>query len=178
VLLVAAVAAGAVALGATAASAGASVGARSHDSIVAKKKKAKCDVAAIKDAYNIVLNGQQNAPLADKEAHVQYILSSAAFKAQFEAQQAANASAAAATAPVIHTVKCAKNGKTATVAFDLSFNGTIIQGIITAPGKAVLEKGTWKMAAETMCNLQAAGDSSVIASGPCADIINGTKPQS
>jgi hypothetical protein len=177
VLLVAAVAVGAVALGATAATAGASVDAGSHHGVVAKKKKTKCDVNAIKDAYNIVLNGQQNAPLADKEAHVQYIASSAAFKAQFEQQQAANASSAAATLPVIHSVKCAKNGKTALVTFDLSFNGTVVPGIITAPGKAVLEKGTWKMAAETMCNLQAAGDPNVIASGPCSDIINGTAPK-
>jgi hypothetical protein len=181
VLLVAALAAGALALGTTAATAGATVGSKSHHGVVEKKKKkkkatAKCDQAAIKDAWNIVLNGQQNAPLTDKEAHVQYIDSSAAFKAQFEAQQAATASLAGGTTPVINKITCAKNGKSASVDFDLSFNGTVIDTIVTAPGKAVLENGVWKMAAETMCNLQATGDPNIIASGPCSQVINGEKP--
>ena len=74
----------------------------------------------------------------------------------------------------VNSVTCAKNGKTAQVAYDLVLNGQVAKGLVTAPGGAIKDKGTWKVTAETICNLQALGDPNVLASGPCADIINGT----
>ncbi len=177
VLLVAALAAGALTLEATAVTAGASVSAKSHHGVVdkkKKKKKTKCDVAAIKLAYDYFLDGAKGYTAAQKEAYIQFMDSNAAFKAQFEASNAANASAAATTNVQVNTVTCAKNGKTAQVAYDLVLNGQVAKGLVTAPGGAVKEKGTWKVTAETLCNLQALGDPNVLASGPCADIINGT----
>ena len=177
-LLLATVAMGSVALGTVATgatAAGASVNGRSHHGVV-EKKKPKCDVGAIKNAYNTVLNTGMNAPVSQKEAYVQYLDTSPALRAQFEQQQAATTQLATGTLPVINSVKCAKNGKTASVDFDLSFNGTVDKSAVDAPGRAVLDKGTWKMAAKTMCDLQALADPSVSASGPCAVVMHGGTP--
>jgi hypothetical protein len=175
VLLVAALAAGALTLEATAVTAGASVNAKSHHGVVdKKKKKSKCDVVAIKTAYDYFLDGAKGYTAAQKEAYIQFMDSNAAFKAQFEASNAANAGSAATTNVQVNKVTCAKNGKTAQVAYDLVLNGQVAKGLVTAPGGAVKEKGKWKVTAETICNLQALGDPNVLASGPCADIINGT----
>jgi hypothetical protein len=177
VLLVAALAAGALTLEATAVTAGASVSAKSHHGVVAKKKKkkkTKCDVVAIKTAYDYFLDGAKGYTAAQKEAYIQFMDSNAAFKAQFEASNAANAGSAATTNVQVNTVTCAKNGKTAQVAYDLVLNNQVAKGLVTAPGGAIKENGTWKVTAETICNLQALGDPNVLASGPCADIINGT----
>ena len=178
-VLLATVTAGAVALwaGTTSASAtaGASASRRTH-LVVVEKKKPKCDVGAIKNAYNTVLNTGMNAPASQKEAYVQYLDTSPALRAQFEQQQAATTQLATGTLPVINSVKCAKNGKTASVDFDLSFNGTVDKSAVDGPGRAVLDKGTWKMAAKTMCDLQALADPSVSASGPCAVVMHGGTP--
>jgi hypothetical protein len=172
VLLVAAIAAGAVTLGATAASAGASVGARSHHSVVAKKKT-KCNQAAIKTAWDYFLDGAKGYTPQQQEAYIQGMDKNAAFKAQFEASAAKNADAAKSTTVVVNSIKCAKNGKSAVVNYDLVLNGTPAKGLAPA-GTAVLEKGKWKVAATTVCDLQALGDPTVSTSGPCADIISGT----
>ena len=176
VLLVAALAAGALTLEATAVTAGASVSARSHHSVVEKKKKkkAKCDQAAIKTAYDYFLDGAKGYTAEQKEAYIQFMDTNPDFKAQFEASNAANAGSAATTNVQVNTVTCSKNGKTAQVAYDLVLNGQVAKGLVTAPGGAIKDKGTWKVTAETICNLQALGDPNVLASGPCADIINGT----
>ncbi|HZP28828.1 MAG TPA: hypothetical protein VFC99_07740 [Acidimicrobiia bacterium] len=178
VLLVAALAAGALTLEATATTAGASVNGKSHHSVVEKKKKkkkkAKCDEAAIRNAYDYFLNGTKGYTPQQKEAYIQFMDTNAAFKAQFEASAAANAAAAATTSIQINSITCAKNGKSAQVAYDLVLNGQVAKGLVTAPGGAILDHGKWKVTAETVCNLQALGDPNVLASGPCADIINGT----
>ena len=176
VLLVAALAAGALTLEATAVTAGASVSAKSHHGVVdkKKKKKTKCDVAAIKTAYDYFLDGAKGYTPQQQEAYIQFMDSNPAFKAQFEASATANAASAKTTNVQVNTVTCAKNGKTAQVAYDLVLNGQVAKGLVTAPGGAVKENGTWKVTAETICNLQALGDPNVLASGPCADIINGT----
>jgi hypothetical protein len=177
VLLIAALAAGALTLEATAVTAGASVSGKSHHSVVAKnkkkKKKAKCDSAAIKTAFDYFLNGSKGYTAEQKEAYIQSMDTNADFKAQFEASNAANAASAATTSVQVNKIKCAKNGKSAVVKFDLVLNGEAAAGL-APPGGAVLDHGTWKVSAETVCNLQALGDSNVLASGPCVDIINGT----
>jgi hypothetical protein len=175
VLLVAALAAGALALEATAATAGASVNAKAHHGVVEKKKKkkAKCDQAAIKTAWDYFLDGAKGYTPQQQEAYIQGMESNAAFKQQFEDSAAKNAASAKTTSVAINSIVCAKNGKSATVNFDLVIAGTPAKGL-APPGTAVLDHGKWKVAAKTICDLQALGDPNVLASGPCADIINGT----
>jgi hypothetical protein len=174
VLLIAALAAGALTLEATAVSAGASVSARSHHSVVEKKKKkkAKCNSAAIKTAFDYFLDGAKGYTATQKEAFIQFMDTNAPFKDQFEASNTANAGSASTTNVQVNKITCAKNGKSAVVAYDLVIGGKDTPGL-APPGNAVLEKGKWKVAATTVCDLQALGDPSVTASGPCADIING-----
>lgn len=177
-LLVAALAAGALALETTAATAGAAVGTKSHHGVVEKKKKkkkkaAKCDEAAIKTAWDYFLDGAKGYTPQQQEAYIAGMDTNAAFKAQFEASAVKNAAAAKTTTVVVNSIECAKNGKSATVNFDLVIAGTPAKGL-APPGTAVLDKGTWKVAAKTICDLQALGDPNVLTSGPCADIISGT----
>ena len=138
VLLVAALAAGALTLEATAVTAGASVSAKSHHGVVdkKKKKKTKCDVAAIKTAYDYFLDGAKGYTPQQQEAYIQFMDSNPAFKAQFEASATANAASAKTTNVQVNTVTCAKNGKTAQVAYDLVLNGQVAKGLVTAPGGA------------------------------------------
>ena len=175
VLLIAALAAGALTLEATAVTAGASVSAKSHHGVVEKKKKkSKCDQAAIKLAYDYFLDGAKGYTPDQKLAYIQFGTTNQAFADQFTASASANAAASATTNVQVNSITCAKNGKSAQVAYDLVLNGQVAKGLVTAPGGAIKEKGTWKVTAETICNLQALGDPNVLASGPCADIINGT----
>jgi hypothetical protein len=175
VLLLAALTAGTLALETTAAAAGASVAGRSHHSVAEKKKKkkAKCDQAAIKTAWDYFLDGPKGYTAEQQEAYIQGTDTNPAFKQLFEATKTAQASSAASTTVVVNTIVCAKNAKSATVNYDLVINGAPAKGL-APPGTAVLDKGKWKVADKTVCDLQALGDPSVLASGPCADIINGT----
>jgi len=179
VLLVAIVATGVLTLEAAATTAGASVSGRSHHGVVAKKKKkkSKCDVAAIKTAWDYFLDGAKGYTPQQQEAYIQGMTTNAPFKQQFEDSAVKNAASAKSTTVTVNSVTCAKNGKTATVDYDLVLNGSPAKGL-APPGTAVLEKGKWKVAATTVCDLQALGDPSVTASGPCADIINGTSSPS
>ena len=177
VLLIAALAAGALAFETTAATAGASADSRNHHSVVEKKKKkkkAKCDNAAIKAAYDAVLNGAQGLTPQQKEPYIESMDTNAALRAQFETTFAASADAAKGLTPVVNSITCAKSGKSASVDYDLSLNGTLNKDLVTAPGKAVLDGGSWKVSATTICDLQALGNPSILDAGACADIINGT----
>ena len=134
------------------------------------KKKA---VKQIKEAYAHFLDGAKYPdPVNDKQPYIEFLSGSQvspALKAQFEASAEKNAAAAATTSVVVHSVKCTGK-KSADVDFDLVINGQETPGI-APPGDAKVVDGVWKVTGETLCNMQAAGDPTILESGPCAEIL-------
>ena len=175
-LLIAAVAVGGLALEATPRTASASVSTKGRHGVVGKKQAKQCDVAAIKATYNAVLNTTNGLTAPQKEAYIQDMDTNAALRTQFE-RISATADSAKEITPVINKVRCSKNGKTASVDYDLSLNGTVAKSLVTRPGKAVFQSGSWKFGASTFCSWQVLQDPNVGATGPCADIVHGTMPK-
>jgi hypothetical protein len=143
-------------------------------------KTKKQAIKDIKLAYAHFLDGAKFPDaIADKEPFIQFMSGkqvSPALKAAFEASSAANATAAAGTSVKVNSAKCTGK-KTADVDFVLVINGEEVPLPQTeAGGKAVLDAGTWKVTAETLCNLQSAGDPSILESGPCYEIATGGEP--
>jgi hypothetical protein len=150
---------------------------RAGPAFCAGKTKAKA-VKAIKDAYDFFLNGTKHPDPKDKETRIQYMSPpkvSAALQASFEASSAKNAAAAATTSVAVQKVTC-KGKKAADVHYELVLGGKVSPGIAPNPGHAILEGKVWKVTAETLCNLTALGDPTVLESGPCADIVSGSPP--
>jgi hypothetical protein len=174
-LLIATLTAGALVVGA-ASEVGASVKKAKTPLCAGSTKKAA--IKAIKDAYDFFLNGTKHPESADKETRIQYLSDphkSASLVASFEASAAKNAGQAATTSVAVHKVTC-KGKKKADVQFELVLGGKEAPGIAPNPGGAILEGKVWKVTGETLCNLTALGDASVLESGPCADIVSGIPP--
>jgi hypothetical protein len=174
-LLIATLTAGALVVG-FAGEASASVKGAKAPLCAGKTKKAA--YKAIKLAYDHFLNGKKFPTDADKEAYIQYLSpphKSALLVTQFEASAAKNASSAATTSVVVHTVKCSGKKK-AVVTYDLVLGGKVSPGIAPNPDGAILEGSIWKVDGTTLCNLEGVGDPTLVASGPCADIVAGKKP--
>ncbi len=171
-LVTAVVAAGALALG-TATEAGASVrGAKAPVCAGKTKKKA---IKAIKKAYDHFLNGAKYPDaVKDKEPYIELLSGgdvNAALKADFEASSAKNAAAAATTNVDVDKVTCAGKKK-ADVIFTLVIGGSRAEGL-APPGAAVLDGKTWKVTADTLCNLQGLGDATILEREPCASVVAG-----
>lgn len=155
-------------------------GAAAAKAPVCAGKTKKAAVKDIKDAYDHFLNGAKYPDAAtDKEPFIQYLSGeqiSPQLKADFEASSAKNAATAATTSVAVHKVTC-EGKKGAQVDFALVINGKEISLPQTdAGGKAILDGKTWKVTAETLCNLQSAGDPTILESGPCYDITTGGEP--
>lgn len=174
-LLIATLTAGALVVG-MAAESGASVR-RASAPACAGSTKSKA-IKAIKLAYTAFLDGVKYPTPADKEPFIQYLSDphkSASLVASFEASAAKNAAAASTTNVAVHKVTC-KGKKKAEVQYELVLGGKEAKGLAPNPGGALLEGKVWKVTGETLCNLTALGDATVLESGPCADIVSGTPP--
>jgi hypothetical protein len=173
VLLTAVVAAASLAVGASAVGAGASVSSKGAAVCAGSTKSAA--IKQIKVAYDHFLNGAKGYTPQQKAAYLQYLSGkklNQAFLDAFIASSTANADSAKTTGVDVDSVKC--TGKTAAdVKFTLVISGKRSEGL-APPGAAVLEGKTWKVTGETICNLQALGDASVLETPPCSDIIAGT----
>lgn len=134
------------------------------------KKKA---IKQITLAYTHFLDGAKYPDaVTDKEPFIEFMTGSEvspAFKAQFEASSAANASQAATTSVQINKVKCTGK-KTADVDFDLVINGEPLADL-APPGDAKVVDGGWKVTGKTLCDTQALGSPDILESGPCAEIL-------
>ena len=178
VLLLAALTAGSLVVGGIA-DAGASVG--SAKAPVCKGKTKKKAIKAIRTAYDHFLNGAEFPDAAtDKAPYIQYMsepnFSQSMLDAIVAGSQTPQAQENAGNTNVaIKSVKCTGK-KTAEVEAELVLGGTEAPGIFPNPGGAILD-GTWKVTAETFCNLTQLGDASVAEPPhPCADVLLGEPP--
>jgi hypothetical protein len=171
IIAVSALSAGALVLGTGVGTAGASVGSAKKPVCAGKTKKQA--VKDIKTAYAHFLDGSKYPDaVTDKEPYIQFMTGSdvsPAFKAQFEASSAANASAAATTSVKVSKVKCTGK-KSANVDFDLVLNGQVTPDL-APPGDAVFVDNVWKVSGVTLCNTQALGSPQVLEAGPCSEIL-------
>jgi hypothetical protein len=171
-LLLAVVTAGSLAIFATASSGGASVS--SAKAAVCAGKTKKNAIKQIKTAWDYFLNGSKGYTADQQAAYIQYLSGSKLnqdFLDKFKASKEANAASAATTGVDVDKVTCAGK-KQADVIFTLVIGGSRTEGL-APPGRALIEDGKWKVSGDTVCNLQALGDPSVLESEPCATIVNG-----
>jgi hypothetical protein len=171
-LLLAVVTAGSLAVFATATSGGASVAGAKAPACAGSTKKAA--IKQINKAWDYFLNGAKGYTADQKAAYIQYLSGpklNQDFLDKFRASSEANAADAASTGVRVDKVTCTGK-KTADVAFTLVLGGTPTEGL-APPGTAILEGKTWKVTGETVCNLQALGDASVLETEPCATIVLG-----
>ncbi|HEY8215820.1 MAG TPA: hypothetical protein VIH82_01710 [Acidimicrobiia bacterium] len=130
---------------------------------------------AIKVAYDHFLNGQKFPDAPQKEPYIEHLSPpgvNAELVTLFEDSATKNADSAKLTNVKVNKITCAGKKK-ANVDFTLIFNGAPLEGIAPADAAAVLSGKTWKVTDDTLCNLTAAGDASVLESGPCYDVITG-----
>lgn len=171
-LLIAVIAAGSLAVFAAGSTSGASV--KSAKAAVCKGSTKKAAIKQIKTAWDYFLNGAKGYTADQKAAYIQYLSGpklNQDFLDKFRASSEANAAAAATTGVDVDKVTC--TGKTsADVIFTLVLGGSRTEGL-APPGTAVLEGKTWKVSGETVCNLQALGDPTVLENEPCATIVAG-----
>ena len=179
VLLLAALTVGALAVG-PAIEAGASVG--SAKKAFCKGKTKKKAIKAIKTAYDHFLNGAEFPdPETDKAPYIQYMsepnFSQSMLDAIIAGSQTEQAQEQAGNTNVaIKSVKCTGK-KTGEVQAELVLGGEEAPGIFPNPGGALLDGKTWKVTAETFCNLTQLGDASVAEPPhPCADVLLGEEP--
>ena len=171
-LLLAVVTAGSLAVFATATTGGASV--RSAKPALCAPSTKKAAVKQIKTAYDYFLNGAKGYTADQKAAHIEYLSGKKLNQAFLDKFRANSATALAAASMVgVQVDKVACTGKTrAAVDFTLVLGGTPTPGL-TPRGGAVLEGKTWKVTGATVCELQGAGDASVLQQEPCATIVAG-----
>jgi hypothetical protein len=149
-------------------------GAQGKKAPLCKGKAKKKAIAAIEDAWLHFLD-YETSPTADsKFDYIQFMsppAESEELRTRFVASAEANAASAATTSVQVNSVKCAGK-RSADVLFDLVLNGEPAPGL-APPGTAILEKGStqWKVTGETLCNMQALGDPTVLESGPCSEIL-------
>jgi hypothetical protein len=180
-LVTAVMATGAFALG-TMTEAGASAGAKKAKAPACAGKTKKKAIKAIKTAYDHFLNGEKYPdPTTDKAPFIQYMSEPGFSQSMLDTIVAGSETpqakeSASKTNVVVKKVTCTGK-KTAEVQAELLLAGTEATGIFPNPGLAVLEGKTWKVSAETFCNLTALGTPTVLeAPSPCADVVNGDKP--
>jgi hypothetical protein len=180
-LLIATLTAGALVVG-IAGQSGAAV--RRAKAPVCKGKTEAKAIAAIEDAYDHFLNGAEYPdPATDKAPYIQYMsepnFSQSMLDAIVAGSQTEQAQESAGnTSVVVNGVECTGK-RTAEVQAELVLGGTESPGIFPNPGGAILEKGskTWKVTAETFCNLTQLGDAAVAEPPhPCADVLLGDEP--
>ena len=163
--LVAVLAAGGLAVGASASMAGASVSAKAAPACAGKTKKQA--IKDIKLAFDYFLDGAKNYTPDQKAPFIEDMDTDAAFKDLLVKGQAANAAAASTTNVKVSKVIC-KGKKNAVVTADLVISGAVTPGIFPNPGSAVLVGKVWKVTKQNYCDLNALGDPSILESGPCA----------
>jgi hypothetical protein len=164
VLLTAVLSVGALALGTSVATAGASVPAQKKAAPCAGKTKKKAQ-KQITTAWDYFLNGPKGYTNDQKVAFIQG-MDDAELRETFERLSGVNADQATTTSFKINTITC-DGKKSATVEYDLVINGAVTPGI-AAPGDAVIDDGTWKVSQQTYCDLSSLGDPTLLESGPCA----------
>ena len=150
---------------------------------VCKGKTKKKAIKAIKLAYDHFLNGAKYPdPTTDKAPYIQYMsepnFSQSMLDAIVAGAETPQAQESAAnTSVAVKSVKCTGK-KTAEVQAELVLGGEEAPGIFPNPGGALLDGKTWKVAAETFCNLTQLGDASVAEPPhPCSDVLLGDPPQ-
>jgi hypothetical protein len=134
-------------------------------------KSKKAATKAIEASYDMVLDG--TVPDRTLDERFEFIEGSedVAFRTLLDDIAAKNAGMLATTTVQVNKVTCTGK-KRADVAFDLVLNGTPSPGL-APPGAAVLDDGTWKMTSQTVCDLFALADPTLLESGPCVDIALG-----
>jgi hypothetical protein len=134
-------------------------------------KSKKAAAKSIEASYDMVLDGTVADRTLDERFEFIEGSEDAAFHALLGDIAAKNAGMLATTTVQVNKVTCTGK-KRADVAFDLVLNGTPSPGL-APPGSAVLEGGTWKMTSQTVCDLFALADPTLLESGPCVDIALG-----
>jgi len=162
------VAAAALTLGAGAGAATASVA--SAKAPVCKGKTKKKAIAAIKKTWSQVLDYDANKTLEQRFAAVQNS-DDPEFAATLNDIARKNANFLPTITVKVNKVTC-KGKKEAEVLYDLVISGTPSPGI-AGPGTAVLEGKQWLFSAQTVCDLFALADPTLVESGPCVDIALG-----
>jgi hypothetical protein len=154
-----------LALGATATAAGASVGAAKAPFCKGKTKKKA--IKAIKATWSQVLDYEATKTLEERFEVVENS-EDPAFNQVLMDIAAKNASFLPTITVQVNKVACAGK-KEATVTYDLVVNDVPSPGL-AGPGTAVLDGKQWKFSDNTVCDLFALADPTLVESGPCLDI--------
>ena len=153
----------AVSAGATAAAA--SVG--TAKAPVCKGKTKKKAIKAIKETWSQVLDYSPEKTLDDRFGAIENA-DDPEFRATLDGIAQKNANFLPTITVQVNKVTC-QGKKEAEVIYDLVISGQPSPGI-AGPGTAVLVGKDWKFSAQTVCDLFALADPTLVESGPCADI--------